>query len=82
MPDTPAVRELRRAGLTAVTGVMARAQRAGVLRPDVTPDDLAFVILGVSRTVEFAPATWPRHLALMLDAFRPEGAHPLPARTQ
>jgi AcrR family transcriptional regulator len=79
MPDTPAVRELRQTGLTAVTEVMARAQRAGALRPDVTPDDLAFVIFGISRTVELAPAAWPRHLALMLDAFRPEAAHPLPA---
>lgn len=78
MPDTPAVRELRRAGLAAVTEVMARAQRAGALRPDVTPDDLAFVILGISRTVEVAPKAWPRHLALMLDGFRPEAAHPLP----
>jgi AcrR family transcriptional regulator len=79
MPSTPAVRELRRAGLAAVTELMARAQRAGVLRRDVTPDDLAFVVLGISRTVEVAPAAWPRHLALMLDGFRPEAAHPLPA---
>jgi AcrR family transcriptional regulator len=78
MPDTPAVRELRRAGLTAVIEVMTRAQRAGELRPDVTVDDLAFVLRGVSRTVESAPAAWRRHLALMLDGFRTAGAHPLP----
>jgi len=78
MPQTPAVRELRRRGLAAVTEVMARAQRAGSLRPDVAVDDLGFVIWGVSRTVEAAPGAWRRHLALMLDGFRTEGAHPLP----
>jgi AcrR family transcriptional regulator len=79
MPDTPAVRELRGAGLAAVTEIMSRAQRAGDLRSDVTVDDLAFVIRGVSSTVEFAPGAWRRHLALMLDGFRTAGAHPLPS---
>jgi AcrR family transcriptional regulator len=79
MPDTAAVRELRQAGLVAVTEIMSRAQRAGDLRSDVTVDDLAFVIWGVSRTVESAPGAWRRHLALMLDGFRAAGAHPLPS---
>lgn len=26
----------------------------------------------------FAPGLWRRHLALLLDGFRAEGAHPLP----
>jgi AcrR family transcriptional regulator len=78
LPGTAAVRELRRAGLAAVTEVMARAQRAGALRDDVTVDDLAFMIRGVSGTVQTAPHAWRRHLALMLDGFRAAGAHPLP----
>jgi hypothetical protein len=45
-------------------------------------EDLAFVIWGISRTVEmtagFAPRLWRRHLALLLDGFRAEAAHPLP----
>jgi AcrR family transcriptional regulator len=78
MPDAPALRKLRQAGLAAVTEVMANAQRAGALRRDVTVDDLAFVVWGISRTVETAPGAWRRHLGLMLDGFRAEGAHPLP----
>lgn len=79
MPQTPAVVSLRRQGLATVTEVITRAQRAGALRGDVTIDDLAFVMWGISRTVESAPAAWRRHLALMLDGFRAAGAHPLPA---
>jgi hypothetical protein len=45
-------------------------------------EDLAFVIWGISRTVEMtaglAPRLWRRHLALLLDGFRTEAAHPLP----
>ena len=29
-------------------------------------------------TAGFAPLLWRRHLALLLDGFRAEGAHPLP----
>jgi hypothetical protein len=61
---------------------MRRARQAGMLRSDVTVDDLAFVIWGISRTVEMtadlAPQLWRRHLALLLDGFRAEGAHRLP----
>jgi len=58
-------------------------QALGVLRDDLALADLAFVIWGISRTVEmtaggFAPRLWRRHLALLLDGFRAEGAHPLP----
>ncbi|WP_327419843.1 TetR/AcrR family transcriptional regulator [Streptomyces sp. NBC_01230] len=58
------------------------ARRQGVLRDDVTPEDLAFVIwsqagiIQATRTV--APNAWRRHLHLMLDAFRTQGAHKLP----
>ncbi|MFJ8010137.1 hypothetical protein ACIQ7J_38205, partial [Streptomyces fagopyri] len=57
-------------------------QEQGVLRDDVTPQDIAFVIwsqagiIQATRTV--APRAWRRHLHLMLDAFRAQGAHPLP----
>ncbi|MFE3271291.1 TetR/AcrR family transcriptional regulator, partial [Streptomyces sp. NPDC059215] len=65
------------------TQIMHNAQQQGVLRDDVTPQDIAFVIwsqagiIQATRTV--APQAWRRHLHLMLDAFRPQGAHPLPA---
>jgi len=64
------------------SALIDRAKQAGALRDDVTREDLAFVVWCVSRTVEttggFAPRLWRRHLALPLDGFRAEGAHPLP----
>ncbi|MFF4349951.1 TetR/AcrR family transcriptional regulator [Streptomyces sp. NPDC001530] len=66
-----------------LTGQIFRnAQRQGVLRADVTPEDIVFIIwsqagiIRATRTV--APTAWRRHLYLMLDAFRADGAHELP----
>jgi len=79
---SPAVRELYEQAQAAMAEVVARAIQAGELRADVTIQDLAFVIWGISRTVEataeVAPMLWRRHLGLLLDGFRAEGAHPLP----
>jgi AcrR family transcriptional regulator len=82
MPPSPAAQRLHEAGQAAVADLLHRAKLAGALRDDLTMEDLAFVIWGISRTVEmtarFAPRLWRRHLALLLDGFRAEGAHPLP----
>jgi AcrR family transcriptional regulator len=63
-------------------GIVERAQEQGRLRPDLVPEDLAFVIWSHSRIIEatdgIAPHAWRRHLYLMLDGFRAEHAHPLP----
>ncbi|MEU1536508.1 TetR/AcrR family transcriptional regulator, partial [Streptomyces fagopyri] len=62
--------------------IMHNAQKQGTLRNDVTEQDIAFIIwsqagiIQATRTV--APRAWHRHLHLMLDAFRTQGAHPLP----
>ena len=62
--------------------IIGRAQQQGSLRPDLTTEDLAFVIWSQSRinqaTRDVAPRAWRRHLYLMLDGFRAESAHPLP----
>jgi AcrR family transcriptional regulator len=62
--------------------IIGRAQGQGSLRPDLTREDLAFVIWSQSRinqaTRGVAPRAWRRHLYLMLDGFRAERAHPLP----
>jgi AcrR family transcriptional regulator len=80
--DSPAVQELYAQAQAAMAQVLKRAREAGELRADVALEDLGFVIWGISRTVEMtgdiAPQLWRRHLALMLDGFRAEGAHPLP----
>ncbi|MER5923862.1 TetR/AcrR family transcriptional regulator [Streptomyces mirabilis] len=65
-----------------VAQIFRNAQEQGVLRDDVTPEDIAFVIwsqvgiIQATRTV--APNAWRRHLHLLLDAFRAECAHDLP----
>ena len=62
--------------------IIGRAQEQGSLRPDLTREDLAFVIWSQSRinqaTRDVVPRAWRRHLHLMLDGFRAERAHPLP----
>ncbi|MEU7305532.1 TetR/AcrR family transcriptional regulator [Streptomyces sp. NPDC007189] len=62
--------------------IFRTAQQRGVVRKDVTPEDLAFVIWSqagiIQATRAVAPNAWRRHLHLMLDAFRAECAHELP----
>jgi hypothetical protein len=60
-----------------------RAARAGVVRPDAAPQDIAaiFALLGpafeMSRTV--SPGLWQRYLALILDGLRATDRPALPA---
>ncbi|MFD4511725.1 TetR/AcrR family transcriptional regulator [Streptomyces sp. NPDC058457] len=62
--------------------IFRNAQAQGVLRDDVTPEDLAFVIWSqagiIQATRAVAPNAWRRHLHLLLDAFRAQCAHELP----
>ena len=67
--------------VASVTELFERAQRAGAIREDAAPQDVAaiFAMLGpafaMSRTIDHE--LWRRYLALMLDALRP-GHPPLP----
>ncbi|HLU75639.1 MAG TPA: helix-turn-helix domain-containing protein [Nonomuraea sp.] len=69
-------------GYAMMRRIVTQAQEAGALRPDVTLEDMAFVIWGVAGTVRAtfrtAPGAWRRHLALTLDGLRADAAHPLP----
>ena len=62
--------------------VLARAQDAGVARPDITQADIVNLIWSNGRMIDAtsttAPNAWRRQLYLMLDAYRTERAHPLP----
>ncbi|MFI9202349.1 TetR/AcrR family transcriptional regulator [Streptomyces sp. NPDC053048] len=62
--------------------VVARAHHDGRLRKDVTAEDLALLVWSHTRVIEAtrtsAPNAWRRHLALTLDGFRADRAHPLP----
>ncbi|GIH80286.1 TetR/AcrR family transcriptional regulator [Planobispora longispora] len=69
-------------GYALMRRIVARAQESGELRPDVTLEDMVFVIWGHARTVEatatIAPRLWRRHLALLLDGLRTPEPSPLP----
>ncbi|MFF2086482.1 TetR/AcrR family transcriptional regulator [Nocardia sp. NPDC058176] len=62
--------------------IVTRAQEAGVLRPDWTLEDIAFITWShtsvLAATATLAPDIWRRNLALILDGLRAKAAHPLP----
>lgn len=61
--------------------LIARAQAAGELRPDVVYEDVSVLLWAAGEVVvatrESAPGFWQRYVGLMLDALRVEGATPL-----
>ena len=83
-PDSKLMEVKRKRARTTVLRLLARAQAEGAVRADVTPEDIEFVFWSNGRIVEatrdVAPNVWRRNLALMLDAFRAQNAHPLPER--
>jgi AcrR family transcriptional regulator len=72
-------------GVQAKLGALVeRAQEAGAVRTDVTPEDILFVFHGVAHAglmlEDVAPGAWRRYLGLALDGLRPEAATRLPRR--
>ncbi|WP_210491703.1 TetR/AcrR family transcriptional regulator [Patulibacter sp. SYSU D01012] len=65
-----------------IVRLVARAQRAGALRADVEPTDLALVQVMVGAvadgTRDVAPDAWRRTLGLVLDGLRPAREAPSP----
>ena len=59
MPPSPAARRFQEEGQAAITQLLDRAKRAGALRDDLALTDLAFVIWGISRTVEMTAGFTP-----------------------
>ena len=49
--------------------LLARAQRAGAIRPDATADDIPTVMCGLAAVIQNG-RDWERYLQLMLDGFR------------
>ncbi|MET7769169.1 helix-turn-helix domain-containing protein [Nocardia sp. NPDC005366] len=78
---SPAIARAQEYGHGLMREIVARAQRAGVLRPDWVLEDIAFITWSHTRiveaTAEIAPEVWRRHLALVLDGLRASAAHPL-----
>ena len=79
---SPAAQPLRDKTAAALAELFDNAKDRRLLRADAAVDDLAFVVWGISRTVEMtrdhAPNAWRRHLALLIDGFRPNDTHRLP----
>ena len=77
--------EQRRGMLDIASRPLRRAQNAGVVREDLVPEDVQMMLRMVGATTRPAPdggrmdEHWPRFVGLLLDAIRPEAAHPLPA---
>ena len=73
-----------RVGMPELTAaIVARAQEAGDLRPEVIWEDIPSLICGMGRamstgTVGPLEMSWQRYLAVILDGLRAPGAHPLP----
>jgi hypothetical protein len=78
LPAALGLEEQREQGYAFVVRLIERAKLAGRLRADVTPEDLPLLLMAnagvVEATGESAPAASRRFVALMLEAFRADGA--------
>lgn len=74
---TEAVAEVRDDVTSAITGLLARAQRAGAVRADIGVPEVFALLVGASRAVEHAGddrGLAARSLAVITDGLRPRGA--------
>jgi AcrR family transcriptional regulator len=82
LPGVPSLDALHGHNRETVGGLLRRAQRDGVARADVAPQDLLLGLLALGRLVPaldaVAPGGWRRPLALLLGGLRTEAARPLP----
>ena len=82
-PAARAMEAHRTRGYELSVRMIERAKAAGALRPDFVAEDLVLLLMANAGVVqgagEAAPDAWRRFVALMLDAFRADGASPLPA---
>ena len=79
--DLPDISEARRRTLDALQRLIERAQAAGALRADVVAEDIPMLLAGIGLSRASGKGiSWERHLALLIDGLRAEGAHPLPSK--
>lgn len=78
---SPELREARARIAAPFGALLRRAQEAGVVRDDLTPEDVLFLITAAGHAqpcqIEL-PDLWRRYLAVILDGMRPGAASPLP----
>jgi AcrR family transcriptional regulator len=79
--ELPEVREARGHTLDGFQRLIERAQAAGAMRADVVAEDIPMLMAGVGLSRVAGPGVqWERHLAVVIDGLRAEGAHPLPSK--
>ena len=82
-PNAGAMEAHRTRGYELSVRVIERTQAAGALRADFVPEDLVLLLMANAGVVqgggEAAPDAWRRFVALMLEAFRADGARPAAA---
>jgi AcrR family transcriptional regulator len=79
--ELPEVREARGRTLDGFQRLIERAQAAGAMRADVVAEDIPMLMAGVGLSRVSGPGgAWERHLAVVIDGLRAEGAHPLPSK--
>ncbi|MDT0269645.1 TetR/AcrR family transcriptional regulator [Streptomyces sp. DSM 44915] len=65
--------------LPPLADILARAQRAGAVRADLTPEDIPCLVTMVAASADHTGRGWARYLALLLDSLPPAAAGaPLP----
>ena len=81
-PAAEAVEAKRAEAYRGFAELIARAQAAGRLRPDFSPDDLVVLLMAnagvLAATHDAAPDAWRRLVAYMLQAFAVRDGEPLP----
>jgi AcrR family transcriptional regulator len=84
MPQAFAIADVRAARdrtLDAFQRLIERAQAQGAMRTDVVAEDLPGLLGGVGPLRDGGPSvSWERHLAIVIDGLRAEGAHRLPSK--
>jgi AcrR family transcriptional regulator len=82
-PNAKVLEAHRMRGYELSVRMIARAQASGALRADFVPEDLVLLLMANAGVVqgagEAAPDAWRRFVAMMLEAFRADGATALPA---
>jgi AcrR family transcriptional regulator len=75
----PRFQPLRVKSLDLMAALLHRVQAAGIVRDDVRPTDLSFLLMATAGTMAMPvdglrPDLWKRYARIILDGLRPEGA--------
>jgi AcrR family transcriptional regulator len=77
----PRIQEMHREVTEGMEELLRRGREAGVIRPDVRPEDLIVLLTTIGATMErfdgADPQLWRRYLGVVLDGLRAAGAAPL-----